>query len=251
MAEPRAEPFPAEGLPLEEARARVLAALRPDPAIETMALAASALFEVTGQGRFLERSLALARESETSFGSPDRGAFSYAVEGDVGPALRIVDGRDTATPSGNGMLAGLFARLYLLTGDGHWRTAAERLLKAFAGAFERDTYQLSSLLDASALLEHAVQVVVVGSSGDPHWHALVAAAHRHTAADIVVIPACAADALHAGHPACGKSMLEGAATAYVCAGQTCFAPVQSTAALARLLDETSGVLIPTSPPSAE
>jgi molybdopterin molybdotransferase len=40
MAEPRAEPFSAEGLPLEEARARVLAALRPDPAIETLPLAA-------------------------------------------------------------------------------------------------------------------------------------------------------------------------------------------------------------------
>lgn len=40
MAEPKADPFPAEGLPLEEARARVLAALRPDPAIETLPLAA-------------------------------------------------------------------------------------------------------------------------------------------------------------------------------------------------------------------
>ena len=40
MAEPRAEPFLAEGLPLEEARARVLAALRPDPPLETLPLAA-------------------------------------------------------------------------------------------------------------------------------------------------------------------------------------------------------------------
>jgi len=40
MAEHNAEPFPAEGLPLEQARARVLAALRPDPRIETLPLAA-------------------------------------------------------------------------------------------------------------------------------------------------------------------------------------------------------------------
>jgi len=40
MAELKAEPFPAEGLPLEEARARVVAALRPDPAMETLPLAA-------------------------------------------------------------------------------------------------------------------------------------------------------------------------------------------------------------------
>ena len=40
MAEPMAEPFPVEGLPLAEARSRVLAALRPDPPIETLPLVA-------------------------------------------------------------------------------------------------------------------------------------------------------------------------------------------------------------------
>jgi molybdopterin molybdotransferase len=59
MAEPTAEPFPAEGLPLEEARARVLAALRPDPPLETLPLAACL-------GRVLAQSV-LASEAVPGF----------------------------------------------------------------------------------------------------------------------------------------------------------------------------------------
>ena len=42
--------------------------------------------------------------------------------------------------------------------------------------------------------------------------------------------------LPAGHPAAGKSAVESQATAYVCPGQTCLAPVTDPSTLAAQLD---------------
>ena len=89
MAEPMAEPFPAEGLPLEEARARVLAALRPDPAIETMALAACL-------GRVVAQSV-LASEAVPGFRAAilDGYAVAEAMPPEPGRRWRVV-GRSAA-----------------------------------------------------------------------------------------------------------------------------------------------------------
>ena len=40
---------------------------------------------------------------------------------------------DNATPSGNGLMAEVQARLFHLTGDDRWRRAAEATIGAFAG----------------------------------------------------------------------------------------------------------------------
>ena len=89
MAEPRAEPFLAEGLPLEEARARVLAALRPDPPIETLPLAACL-------GRVVAQSV-LASEAVPGFRAAilDGYAVADALPPEPGRRWRLV-GRSAA-----------------------------------------------------------------------------------------------------------------------------------------------------------
>ena len=89
MAEPRAEPFLAEGLPLEEARARVLAALRPDPPLETLPLAACL-------GRVVAQSV-LASEAVPGFRAAilDGYAVADALPPEPGRRWRLV-GRSAA-----------------------------------------------------------------------------------------------------------------------------------------------------------
>ena len=89
MAEPRAEPFLAEGLPLEEARARVLAALRPDPPLETLPLAACL-------GRVVAQSV-LASEAVPGFRAAilDGYAVADAMPPEPGRRWRLV-GRSAA-----------------------------------------------------------------------------------------------------------------------------------------------------------
>lgn len=89
MAKPTAEPFPAEGLPLEEARARVLAALRPDPPLETLPLAACL-------GRVMAQSV-LASEAVPGFRAAilDGYAVADAMPPEPGRRWRVV-GRSAA-----------------------------------------------------------------------------------------------------------------------------------------------------------
>ena len=92
MAEPRAEPFPAEGLPLEEARARVLAALRPDPPLETLPLAACL-------GRVMAQSV-LASEAVPGFRAAilDGYAVADAMPPEPGRRWRVVGRSAAGTP---------------------------------------------------------------------------------------------------------------------------------------------------------
>jgi molybdopterin molybdotransferase len=92
MAEPRAEPFPAEGLPLEEARARVLAALLPDPAMETLPLAACL-------GRVMAQSV-LASEAVPGFRAAilDGYAVADAMPPEPGCRWRVVGRSAAGTP---------------------------------------------------------------------------------------------------------------------------------------------------------
>ena len=92
MAEPTAEPFPAEGLPLEEARARVLAALRPDPPLEILPLAACL-------GRVVAQSV-LASEAVPGFRAAilDGYAVADAIPPEPGRRWRVVGRSAAGTP---------------------------------------------------------------------------------------------------------------------------------------------------------
>jgi molybdopterin molybdotransferase len=92
MIEPTAEPFPAEGLPLEEARARVLAALRPDPPLETLPLAACL-------GRVMAQSV-LASEAVPGFRAAilDGYAVADAMPPEPGRRWRVVGRSAAGTP---------------------------------------------------------------------------------------------------------------------------------------------------------
>jgi molybdopterin molybdotransferase len=108
MAEPRAEPFPAEGLSLEEARARVLAALRPDPPLETLPLAACL-------GRVMAQSV-LASEAVPGFRAAilDGYAVADAMPPEPGRRWRLVGRSAAGAPHPQPMVEGEAVRI--LTG---------------------------------------------------------------------------------------------------------------------------------------
>ena len=53
---------------------------------------------------------------------------------------RTKDANDNATPSGNGTLVGVFARMYYLTGDESYRIRAESIIKTFAREVARNFF---------------------------------------------------------------------------------------------------------------
>ncbi|WP_135468318.1 thioredoxin domain-containing protein [Crenalkalicoccus roseus] len=194
-----------------------------------MARAALALFEATGEAACLRRALGWMEAAERHFAAPDGGYFTSADDA----ADVLVRGRtagDNATPSGNGLMAEVQARLFHLTGEARWRAAAEATIGAFTG-LERGLAAMPTLLAAADLLTEGAGVVIAGDPADPRAAALAQAALAHPDPALALLRVAAPGALPPGHPAHGKGPVGGAPAAYVCRAGACGLPVAEPAAL--------------------
>jgi len=133
------------------------------------------------------------------------------------------------------VLAGVFARLHYLTGKERYRERAEAVVSAFSGELNRYFSSFASLINASELLQSAVQLVVIGPQEDPATQALTRAAYDLSLPMLVLQRIAPDDSLPASHPAAGKGMKDGKATAYVCRGPTCSLPITTADELAQAL----------------
>ncbi len=195
-----------------------------------MARAALALYEATGDRRRLEAAVRIVAATEARFAGSEGAFFTSADDAPdlpLGGASRALVAEDHAVPSGNGMLAEVFARLFHLTGADSWRVKAERVIGAFMG---RAGALVGSpgLLGAAELLVGGASVVIAGRLPE-----LGSVARRAPDPAVVVMEILDPAAVPAGHPAAGK-----AAGAYVCRGGVCSLPATEPAMLAAMLRRT-------------
>ncbi|MGF1610632.1 MAG: thioredoxin domain-containing protein [Kiloniellales bacterium] len=202
--------------------------------------AALALHEATGDEAYLA-------QAEAWVELLDRHYWAAAADGYFfGPAdgeqliVRNKTANDSATPAGNGTMAGVLARLYYLTGKDLYRARAEALVCAFSGELQRNFFPLSTLINGAETLQHAVQIVIVGEREASDAADLIAAAYRVCLPDrvlqVVAPDETGLPALPDNHPAAGKGQAEpGRATAYVCRGPVCSLPITDAAELERAL----------------
>jgi hypothetical protein len=192
-----------------------------------MAHASLALFEATGGERRLTQAIGLAEAALIAFSDGQGGYYTTAADATDVPLTRPRTAADNATPAGAGILAGVFARLWHLTGEPAWRQRTEALLRAFAGNPDQFA-AMPTLLAAADLLEEAATVVVVGGAVD----SLAAAALAAPDPAVVVLRVPSSDALPPGHPAFGKSAPADGTVAYVCRRSVCGLPIADAHELA-------------------
>jgi len=203
-----------------------------------MAHAALALHEATAETRFLDRAKDWAHVVETQFhDSTQGGYFQTAADGEQLIA-RPRSAFDNAVPAGNATMVGVFARLYLFTGDEVYRTRADALLAAFAPELGRNFFPLASFLNNFDLWTEPKQIVVVGDRSDPAIQAMIRTAYRAPQPNRVLTLVTPGTTLPAAHPAAGKGQVQGRATAYVCTGPVCSLPVTDADELENLLSAT-------------
>jgi uncharacterized protein YyaL (SSP411 family) len=182
------------------------------------------LYEVTGDDGFLETALEWVHTLSEYYADNVNGGF-YLTAADAGDLIvRTRNAHDGATPSGNGLMAAAFARLFALTGDDTYRAQAENVIRAFSGEVEKNVFPLATLINAGDLLTRAAQVVIVGRRGETETQAMITAAHRAVAPNLVLQVIAPEASLPTGHPAYGKSQVGNHPTAYVCIGVTCSLP---------------------------
>ena len=142
-----------------------------------MSRAALALFEASGEPRDLEAARRLASEAIGLFRDGAGGFFLTASDAADVPGARPRQTHDGATPSGIGLLAEVFVRLWHLTDEERWGEAAEGLIRAVSGAPEGLGGSPLTLMSAD-MLARGGSVVIDGPLDNPVAQALAAMALR-------------------------------------------------------------------------
>jgi uncharacterized protein YyaL (SSP411 family) len=195
-----------------------------------MARAGLALFEATGEAAFLDEAKALVGVLDRHFADADGGGYFITADDASDLILRARHCHDNASPSGNGMLLGVFARLWALTGDAAWRDKAERQLAAFAAELEKNFFPLMTLLNGYDLLQGITEIVIVGDPAVNETRALRRAVHARSLPNKIVRALLPGSELPAGHPAAGKGLVGGRPALYVCQNMSCRPPITDAAA---------------------
>ncbi|MCB2102637.1 MAG: thioredoxin domain-containing protein, partial [Rhodobacterales bacterium] len=189
--------------------------------LANLAAGAVTLFEVTGEAAYLDRARAWVAQADAHHWDPVGGGYFMPADTADDVITRSKTVHDNAVPSGNGTLAEVQARLYLLTGETAHRDRVEDLASVFAVADPRRLVSMPSLLNGWSLLAGGLQVVVAGDPAADDTRALLAAALAGGLNDAVVGRVAPGDDLPEDHPARGKGPIDGRAAAYVCRGATC------------------------------
>jgi uncharacterized protein YyaL (SSP411 family) len=197
-----------------------------------MSRAALALLEATGDDAYRARAEAWVAIADAHYWDAAGGAYFFTADDTEALITRTKTAQDNPNPSGNGVMIGVLARLFLLTGKSDYRARAERIAAAFAGELQRQIFGFAALVNGNELLQRALQIVIRGRRGDADTDALLRAVAGVSLPNKVLSVVAPDAPLPADHPAAGKGQIEGRATAYVCEGPVCSLPLTDPAALA-------------------
>ncbi len=196
-----------------------------------LARAALLLEEATGKPAYRARAEAWVELVERWYGDTAGGYFVSASDTE-GLITRPKMVQDAATPSGNGTMVEVLARLFHLTGNDGYRKRAEAAVNAFAGDVPRNFFPFGSLLNGNEMLQRAVQIVILGARGADDTEALLRAVNGVSLPTRVLAVLEPGAALPPSHPAAGKERISSRATAYVCRGPVCSLPLTGPDVLA-------------------
>ena len=191
----------------------------------------------TLHGADLDFACALAERLLEQFEDPQDGGFFFTSHDHEALVLRPKSGYDGAIASGNGVAALQLQRLGHLIGEPRYLAAAERTLALFAPQVSQAPQDYATLVDA--LAEYRSPPTVVVLTGPPAavapWRGELAGRYLPDALTMQ-LPFEALEPLERGSlPAALAKPATDAATAWVCRGPQCLAPITDLAALLALL----------------
>jgi uncharacterized protein YyaL (SSP411 family) len=204
-----------------------------------VALGFLSVYELTGDERWVSNARTIADAMIEWFWDEEKGFFFDTARDAEQLITRPRDATDNATPSGTSLAVELLLHLAELQHDADFRRRASFTLETLAEAAAKYPSAFGHLLGSMDMeLNGAIQVALVGDSSDASLRAL----ERVVAENYV--PSLA---LAIGNGTDNKSVkllddrapMGGKATAYVCRGYTCDAPVTEPRELATQLEHAA------------
>jgi uncharacterized protein YyaL (SSP411 family) len=197
-----------------------------------MIRAALALYQATSEPAYLAAAERWAEMVEAHFIDAARGGYYMSASDASDLITRLRNAHDHATPSGNGMMVEALASLFYLTGKRDYEERVGRLIGAFVGDAMREPVQHAAFLSGVDFYLNAAQIALFAGEGQAQ---MLRALHGVNVPNRTVHLLEGDAQLPAGHPAAGKNRIGAAATAYVCANQTCSLPITDPDALRETL----------------
>jgi hypothetical protein len=192
------------------------------------------LYEATGDRTHLARARALVDAVDARFHDDVAGGYFFTAHDEERLIARAKSGGDGSIPSGNAVMAHVLLRLHHLTGDEGHRARAEEILRLYHDEAAENPFAYTTYLEALEMcVRGPTEVIVVtppGAEDAVLWEAVREAYLPHR----VLVATTAGDDEPLA-PARDRPAVGGRATAYVCRGFTCSAPVTEPAALRPLL----------------
>ena len=200
-----------------------------------MARAALTLWETTSDRRYLERAQAWVHVLNDHFWDAQNSGYFFTADDSDPLIVRSRMVYDHATPSANGVMVGVLARLHLATWSNAYRDRCNALVDAFSGEPARAFASMASYLCGLEVVLTGLQIVIVGPVTNPKTHELVAAVMGRSLPNRTLIVADPSETFSEAHPAFGKRMENEQPTAYICQQATCSAPITNPVTLSQVL----------------
>jgi uncharacterized protein YyaL (SSP411 family) len=103
------------------------------------------LHDATQQAKWLDEAKALTEDMVTHYADKEHGGFFFTSNDHEKLFARSKDQYDGVQPAGNSVAAGNLVRLWIKTGDDHYRALAEQTFRTFAGALKSNPSGLTAL----------------------------------------------------------------------------------------------------------
>ncbi len=200
-----------------------------------MARAALALWEATGDKRYLDRAKHWALVLNEYFWDNQAGGYCLTAADDAPLLHRVRTVLDQAAPCANATMIGVLAKLNLATGEASYRERATALISSFAGELGRSFLSMGTYLNGLETMFAGLQIVIVGHKGSPKTQEMIAAVMGRSLPNRLLLVVDPDETLPETHPAFGKKMENGQPTAYVCQHQNCSAPIANVVTLSQVL----------------
>lgn len=193
------------------------------------------LYETQFDPRWIAQAVRLADLVLRHFADPQAAAFYYTADDHEPLIARNKDLLESSVPSGNAMAATALLRLGALCGRSDYLQAADGILQAAAGLFERAASGLGQLLSAADMqLGPLPEIVLAGDPAEAETAAVLADLRRRYLPNRVLacrLPASPEPSPHLAALLQGKDAVAGEPTVYVCENFVCQAPVVGRAAI--------------------
>jgi uncharacterized protein len=202
--------------------------------------AALALANVSSDAAYITQAKAWVDVLDTHYWSAEHGGYYLAADDTTDLIVRPLSAHDDATPNSNATMVSNLAVLAVWTGETRYRERAEGIMRAFLAALAENIVGHTGLLTGLLELTAPAQIVIVVPEGGD------ARDMRRALRDVslpgaVVMEVRDGVSLAENSPAHGKRAIDGKATAYVCIGPQCAAPVMDAAGLVAAVRAGRGV----------